>query len=181
MDGGPQYPNFLFPGSEYFSLAPNATIGLGGRRRVAGNTPTVIAPASTNAVNIGPTTIQLETNFTLTSGIYLHYFFLAFQPNATGVTINAVTAGLSLSAAPFYADYVLGNPIVLQPIANIGMPLSTDRDRLISAKDLVTPTVGVTTNLSLVVAVSVNNTTTGAISIFLPFKIIYTRLDGLTE
>lgn len=178
-----QLPNIDLPGAEYFSLAPNSTVALGGRRRFMFQGAVTAAPANTN--NIVENVSQvLETNFTPTSGIFLHAFYaIAAQNLGPGLTINNVFVGLSLRTTP-NPDYPLGSPTLTSPELSINTVVLSDRDRLIASKDiLVVPNLGIPVGNTLTLAgqISVNNPTAGALNFNLALGIIYTRLDGLTE
>ena len=59
---------------------------------------------------------------------------------------------------------------------NIGIILLSDRNILVTAKDIFSVSTG---NLALTGQINVNNTTAGAITAGAYAGIIYTRLDGL--
>lgn len=178
-----QLPNIDLPGAEYLSLAPNATLALGGRRRVFNRVAPVSVPATT-AINI-TNNVVLENPITPTSGIFLHYFFLAFLGLGPGIglQLNSSQAGLSFEVTGFSCDYPLGNPVLTQPTPDISVITLTDRDRLIACKDIINVGTGPENRsiLQLATIMAVNNPTSGAINATSAAVIIYTRLDGLTE
>ena len=66
-----------------------------------------------------------------------------------------------------------------------GIPVLSDRDLLVSAKDIAIAGIAlgqtITQTLQLQTQLTVNNTTAGAITFNARTGIIYTRLDGITE
>lgn len=179
----PQQPGFWLPGAEYFSLSPNTNIALQGRRRKHASlaTPQTI-PASTDSVAFTQT-MQLETGFTQTSGIYIHKFWMTIQPSASGLVLVNMFAGLSLGASPFPA-YALGQPVITAPTINIGTVLLTERDDFVCAKDIIeagNPSPPPTSTLSLFTQMSVNNPGATPVPLNSDIYIIYTRLDGILE
>lgn len=177
-----QVPGYDLPGAEYLSLAPNRTIALQGRRRRLLQSPLTSAPASSlTTVN---TTVVLESPFTPTSGVFVHFFHFDFIPAAPGLSLSNAQAGLSMQTIPFTGDYPLGNPVISTLVFNISSTVLTDRDRFVCEKDILAANFppGATGNqLSLATAMTINNTTAGAIQFATSATIIYTRLDGITE
>lgn len=179
-----QFPNIDLPGAEFFSLAPNASVALQGRRRFSVFPTATSVPASGQALL--SSTLTLEQGFTGTSGIYLHAFWLTIGPSAAGLVVQNTFAGLTLRSGALFPDYILGNPTLTNPTINISTSVLSDRDRLITAKDILAPGAangnpGLGTTLSLLGQIAVNNPTAGAITASANITIIYTRLDGLTE
>lgn len=180
---GAQQPGFWLPGAEYFSLAPNTSIALQGRRRFHTSlaTPVTVPPVS-DSVNMNLFQV-LETNFLRTSGIYIHKFWLTIQPNLPGLVVNNAFAGLSMAAGPFPA-YALGQPVIVNPTINIGTVLLTERDDFVCRRDIIeagNPSPPQTTTLQLVATVNVDNPGDAAVGLNGDMYIIYTRLDGLQE
>lgn len=173
-----QLPNIDLPGAEYFALAPNRTIDLSGRRRfVATSTPLQNVPAGGGA--FGQFISQIETTFNDTSGIYIHAFWAAIAANAAGIQLTNATTGLSRGTSPGTLDYVIGVPIITTLTFNIGGAILTDRDRLVAARDILGGSGS--TPLSLITQIFINNPTAGVIGFNITQRIIYTRLEGLTE
>lgn len=129
-----QYPNIDLPGAEFFSLAPNRTIAIQGRRSRRLNS--VVAAIPPESFAFPSVDIVMENNFTNTSGVYVHFAALIFFGDSNGaLQIQGFGTALSLQAGDF-TGYPLGVPTLttLEPI--IGMAIMIDRDRLVTAQDL---------------------------------------------
>lgn len=180
-----QYPNVDLPGAEYFSLAPNRTIALQGRRRFAFDSGFVTAAAATDSTNAFANQL-LETSFTPTSAVYVHHFWANIAPTTAGLTVINVFCGLSLvSAGNGFPEFILGSPTLTNPTIQIGTALLTDRDRFVTQKDIaiVAQAAGVpnTSSLFLAAQLNVDNPSDAPVQFKIYGVIVYTRLDGVVE
>jgi hypothetical protein len=187
MGSPPQTPQFQLPGAEYFSLAPNRTIALGGRRRQIAFTPSTPIPA--DSILQLNTSVLLETGFTQTAGIYLHdTWLLALPGDSSGENqILSTTMGLSLNANPATAAYQLGIPILTQITPGGGTIALRDQEKLITQRDislaqtLIGPFVPAGSLFFTFDAFIKNNDLVSPHNFQLTAVIIYTRLDGFVE
>lgn len=187
MGSPPQQPFFQLPGAEYFSLAPNRTIALQGRRRKFITIPQTAIPSG--AIAEFQQVLALESAFVNGAGIYLHDAWMMFLPGDTAaeMQIKSSSFGLSLTNVNPVGPYQLGIPDATQETPGGGVIAMRDQEKLISQRDVAIMQEGllgvaVTTNLYFTVVAFVENLDTLAPHSMQVFaSIIYTRLDGLLE
>jgi hypothetical protein len=176
---GPQAPGFLFPGAEYFNLAPERKIALQGRRRFnAINTSTSI-PATTTGLG-AQLSILLETGWIPGAGIYIHWFTGLYAPGDASGKLQISAARMGLSGITLQTDLDLGEPTATLTSPTNVINAITEREMLIAARDqlLIGSNTG---NLFLTITINVNNADTAAHSFQISTKGMYSRLDGLLE
>jgi len=179
-----QLPRFDLPGAEYMSLAPNAMIAIGGRRQR--NNKSVVVSIPLSAVgNVGVPAIQLESNFQLTSGIYLHDCYMAGISSDGSGQLQVLGGDVSLSSASGGVGFQIGTQLL-----NLTTPLGLavfvrDRDRFITGWDVSNADAlygtGFANGLWLRGEVIFKNLDSAAAHTYqVGIAIVYTRLDGLT-
>jgi len=185
MGAAPQTPRYLFPGSEYFSLAPDRSIALGGRRRFQVLNTTA---AGAGGTALASATAVLESVFPLTAAIYLHDFWVVVNPQDTSgqMQVTGFSTGLGLaSGAPVGNDvaYRLGAPYLTLLSVTVPTTGLSDRDKLICHRDLSPfEAFGDANQLTLSFQVNFkNNDGAAAHTVQVQAGIIYTRLDGILE
>lgn len=185
-----QFPNFDLPGAEWFALAPNANIAIQGRRRVEMYLP----PPYYTAVPAGGTalstvTTRLETGFTQSAGIYIHYAYFNLIPgdNAGRLQVLHAQMGLNISEQQPYIDIPIGQPLItgamLGTDTNVGQLASSAQQMLFTSRDFLggwTP-LAPSQVLNFIVSASFKNTDTVTHNVAPFAQIIYSRLDGFTE
>lgn len=180
-----QQPNVDLPGAEYFSLAPNRTLALQGRRRFNVINLTSAGPDGTA---LAEATQLLEQNFILTSGIYLHDMWVLVNPQDSSgeMQVTGFSVGLGLSTtAPVGFDiaYRLGVPYLTLVSVTVPTTGLSDRDKLIAKRDII-PFEAFSDNNVLTFSFQVNfqnNDPATPHSVQVQAGIIYTRLDGILE
>lgn len=179
-----QLPNIDLPGAEFFSLSPNRTVALQGRKRFVQSSGNVTIPAG--GQQIVAVTAVIETGFVNGSGIYLHDFWMQYFPvdGTQELNIGSISCGLTLSTTAGDFAYALGSPLLTQLAPAGSITAITDRDKLITQRDLAligqfTP---LTTNLTLTVAAGIaNKDPTNPHTLSIRPTMIWTRLDGVLE
>lgn len=175
-----QFPNIDLPGAEFFSLAPNATVALQGRRRFQGSV-TVAVPAASAAQALIPTQ-TLETGFPAGAGIYLHDFWVQVFPQDISQELQVNSSFAVLTTSANLNGYPLGLPLLTQLTPAGGQVALREQQKLFAARDINAFSFPPSLTLSLSVTFFFKNLdATNPHSISIVSGIVYTRLDGLQE
>lgn len=176
-----QLPNIDLPGAEYFSLAPNRTVALSGRNRRRFASASTTVPASANGFELDLVG-QIESPFVDTQGIYVHKFDCFAAPASGGLVLESSLGGLNRrSTSTNFADYPLGYLAITTPNLFIGTVILTDREILVTGRDISFQT-GLQTNvLNVSFTLIVNNTLSSPVNLVTVIQIVYTKLDGFVE
>jgi len=180
-----QVPNVDLPGAEYFALAPQRSVALGGRRRRTQTLQGVFA-ASTTGNTFGQ--LKIEDPFPLTAGIYIHYLSLAWSPqdNSGQVSIGQASTGFGMAAPGGTPPTFVGLPIGIPTQTNVNpiatQNILTDRDILLNGADIMLAASSAPGSLWWQLALGGHNSDAGGPhTVILVGFLIYTRLDGFLE
>jgi hypothetical protein len=141
-----------------------------------------------SAINQLQFTAVIENPFAVSSGVFLHDFFIEYSPiDFSGqLQITAIRAGLGVVPTASTAgdiDYGLGIATATNLSPTSAQTILNERDKLITARDIAAlgnVTFGGILNVSYSVVVK-NNDAAAAHSYSAFIKLVYTRLDGLLE
>jgi len=180
-----QVPNIDLPGAEYFALAPNRTIAMGGRRRRQ-QTLQGIFPASTTGNTFGQ--IAIENPFPLTAGIYIHYLSVIWSPADTSgsVSIGQSSVGFTIAAPGATPPSFVGFNVTI-PTQTNAAPLGTqnialERDLLLNGADLQLAASAAPGVLWWQMALAGHNgDAANPHTINMLSFLVYSRLDGFLE
>ena len=188
-----QTANIQLPGAEFFSLAPNRVVAIGGRRRFTTNTSVISVPASSAAFNIneasaGVGNLIMESPFPQSAGIYIHKADLLMIPIDFSLQLQIVSCGFGFrtNSSTTTSYFPIGNALLnFATPSNSQQIAATDRELLVTERDielystppLVSPGV---LQAAFLVTVA-NKDGAAAHSVQVAARYIYTRLDGFVE
>jgi hypothetical protein len=179
----PQYPRINLPGAEYFALAPNRSVALGGRRGAYIQTPNLTVPgtgATTGANNVQKI---IETPFPANSAIYIHDLWVLWAPadNSGKLQVAGLQVGFGVNNAnPNDIVYRVASPSSTTTAPAGNTLIATERDKLIHKQELVQLEGGDANQLVFGVQITATNIdTVGPHTVAVGAFVLYTRLDGL--
>lgn len=178
-----QFPNIDLPQAEYFSLSPNRTIAIQGRRRAFPNQTLAIAASATTTITASA---QIESGFPVGAGIYIHSAdgVLAPLDASAQLAILSIRMGLSITGLN-NIGYDMGSSqaAISSTVASTQIVIA-ERDKLVTTRDMQAFEGGPGAGLPLFATIAVtlkNNDATNPHSANIGIKIVYTRLDGIVE